>query len=287
MNITLPFESIENDFLRVDYLTTLGPRIIGLHAKGVDGNLFAVTPGAHWSTPHGEYYLHGGHRLWTAPEDLFYMYPEDNVTIRSDKDTVILSSRVDASGLEKEISFRLDRHRVHLLHRVTWHGSQPAEFAAWALTQMRMGGMAILPQSTLETDRLPNRNLILWPYSQLNDERFKLSDDVILIYGRPAERPFKIGNYNPHGWVAYALEKALFVKRFSAGQAHPYPDMGCNAESYVSDTFVEVETLGPLTTLEPGGSITHEETWEVHTGDYALTLDTARDISRQLFTHSQ
>ena len=284
MNRTLPFESVENEFLRVDYLTTLGPRILGLHARGVDGNLFAVTPEAHWSTPHGEYYLHGGHRLWTAPEDLFYMCPEDNVTVRSEGNLVSLSSRPDASGLEKEISFRLEGHRVRLLHRVTWRGNQPAEFAPWALTQMRMGGMAILPQSRLNTGRLPNRNLILWPYSRLDDERFELNDDLILVHGHPSEQAFKIGNYNPHGWAAYVLEKALFVKRFAVGQARPYPDMGCNVESYVRDTFVEVETLGPLAVLKPGASTIHEETWEVYAGKYSLTLDMARDITRQVFT---
>src|SRR5574338_1654246 len=99
-----PHASLENAVLRIDYLTDLGPRIIGLYAKGVEGNLLAVTPDAHWPTPHGEYYLHGGHRLWTAPEDPFYTCPEDNVRITTEANTVTLRSNVDASGREKEIS---------------------------------------------------------------------------------------------------------------------------------------------------------------------------------------
>src|SRR5262245_56524319 len=100
----LPFAFIEYDFLHVDYLTTIGPRIFGLYAKGVAGNLFAETPDVHWPTPHGEYYLHGGHRLWIAPEDPFYTCPEDNVSFITEKDRLILRSNIDASGLEKEIS---------------------------------------------------------------------------------------------------------------------------------------------------------------------------------------
>ncbi|HJS19230.1 MAG TPA: hypothetical protein VJ785_10805, partial [Anaerolineales bacterium] len=90
-----PFASLENDFLRVDYLTDLGPRIIGLYAKGVEGNLFVVTPDQHWPTPHGEYYLYGGHRLWTAPEDPFYTCPENNVNVMIGNNKITLRSGVD------------------------------------------------------------------------------------------------------------------------------------------------------------------------------------------------
>src|SRR5258707_15510805 len=100
----LPFASIENNFLRLDYLTTTGTRIIGLYVKGAQGNLLAETPDIHWSTPHGEYYLHGGHRLWTAPEDPFYTCPEEGLEVIEDGDNIILRSLVDKAGLEKEIT---------------------------------------------------------------------------------------------------------------------------------------------------------------------------------------
>src|SRR5574341_428384 len=146
----LPFASIENKFLRLDYLTTIGPRIIGLYLPGIEGNFLAETPHVHWPTPHGEYYLYGGHRLWTAPEDCFYTCPENHVNVIAEKDRVTLRSNVDASGLEKEISFRLDENHVVLVHRITWHGNEPVEFAPWAITQLRLGGMAILPQPVSE-----------------------------------------------------------------------------------------------------------------------------------------
>ena len=37
----LPSASIENEFLRLDYLTTIGPRIIGLYAKQAGVELLA------------------------------------------------------------------------------------------------------------------------------------------------------------------------------------------------------------------------------------------------------
>ena len=277
----LPFASIENKFLRVDYLTTTGPRLIGLYEKGVQGNLLAETPDVHWSTPHGEYYLHGGHRLWTAPEDPFYTCPEENLKVITENDKVILRSDVDASGLEKEISFHLDENCVVLTHRVTWHGKEPIELAPWGITQLRLGGMAILPQSDSH-GLLPNRNVVFWPYSQVNDKRLELHDDLVLIHGYAAEQELKIGHYNPRGWVAYLLGNVLFVKRFSVDQMHKYPDMGCNIEAYVKDICIELVTLGHLTILNPKESSTHAESWEVTAGEYSTTPEDARIISRQL-----
>lgn len=46
----LPSAFVENELLRLEYLTTTGPRIIGLYAKSVEGNLLA-------EMPHGEFYL--------------------------------------------------------------------------------------------------------------------------------------------------------------------------------------------------------------------------------------
>src|SRR5919198_2011912 len=212
---TLPYASMENDFLRVDYLTTVGPRIICLHAKDTESNLLAETPDIHWTTPHGEYYLHGGHRLWIAPENPFYICPEDRVNLMTEKDNVILKSEIDASGFEKELSFRLNNNCVILTHQITWHGKEPIECAPWAITQLRLGGMAVLPQS-ISDGLAPNRNLVFWPYSQMKDDRLEIHDDLILIHGRGGEKAVKIGNFNPHGWVACLFENTLFVKRFRA-----------------------------------------------------------------------
>lgn len=273
----LSFETLENDHLRLDYLTDLGPRIIGLYLQGVDENLLAITPEAHWPTPHGEYYLHGGHRLWTAPEDLYTMCPEHGVVITRKEKRIQITGPVELSGLQKEMTITLDDNRVHIRHRVTWHGEHPVTLAPWALTQARLGGMAILPLSRME-GRLPDRNVVLWPYSSFDDQRLELHDDLILVHGRWTGGPFKVGTLTPKGWMAYALENVLFVKHFSANIDGPFPDRSCNLETYVGETFIELETLGTLTELSPGGSMTHEETWELTAGEFPATLEKAREI---------
>jgi hypothetical protein len=281
-----PYESIENSFLRVDYLTTVGPRIIGLYAKQANLELLVQTPEIHWPTPHGEYYLYGGHRVWKAPEDSFYNCPEDHVTVITEEDRVMLRSSIDASGLQKEISFCLDENRVQLTHQITWHGQEPIELAPWTITQLPLGGMAILPQSDLTAGSMPTRSLAVWPYASVADPRLELHDDLILVYGSADQKYFKAGSYDPFGWAAYLLDKVLFVKRFPVSDFRELPDLGSNVEVFVWDSYIELETLGKLTWLNPGESVTFEETWEVMAGDYSVTYEGARTIIDQFLLKS-
>ena len=271
---------LENEFLRLEYLTTTGPRIVGLYVKDRQRNILAETPKIHWETPHGEYFLRGGHRLWTAPENPFYICPEEGLSVIQENESITLKGWVDASCLEKEITIRLDGNQVQLSHRITWHGGYSVELAPWGITQLALGGIAILP-FTRKEGLLPDRNVVLWPYSQLKDIRFDLLDNMMLVYGRGMEHAFKVGTYNSHGWMAYTLGNILFVKRFSV-QNGAYPDMQCNVEAYVKDSCVELETLGPLTTLRCNESVTHEETWEAHFGEYSFTTEGIQNIYRQL-----
>lgn len=275
----LPSASIENDFLRVDYLTSVGPRIIGLYSKLAGIELLAPSFDMHWPTPHGEYYLYGGHRIWKAPEDSFYNCPEDNVTVVKEENRVTLRNKVDASGLQKEISLCLDENRVRLTHQLIWHGHAPIELAPWTITQLPLGGLGILPQAGTSEGSMPTRSLAMFPYASIHDPRLELHDDFVLVHGCADPKAFKVGSYNPFGWAVYLLEKALFIKHFPVGDFRMLPDMGSNAEIYVRDAYLELETLGNLTWLNRGESVTFEETWEVIPGDYLISVDGARAIT--------
>jgi len=243
----------------------------------VEGNLFAETPDVHWETPHGEFYLRGGHRLWTAPENPLFVGPEDGLQVVEENDGVTLRGDVDASGLEKEIAIRLDGNCVHLSQKVTWHGDEPIELAPWGITQLRLEGMGILPLPVGASGLTPNRNLVLWPYTSLKDERLELHDDFILLHGNASEHAAKVGNRNAHGWIAYTMGNALFVKRFGVEDG-ALPDLGCNVEAYVRDVCIELETLGTLKTLQRGESVMLNESWEVIIGESPANVGTARII---------
>jgi hypothetical protein len=137
--------------------------------------------------------------------------------------------------------------------------------------------MGILPLPVEANGLAPNRNLVLWSYTSLNDERLELHDDFILLHGRASEDAAKIGNRNTHGWIACAMGDALFVKRFEVEDG-ALPDLGCNVEAYVRDVCIELETLGTLKTLQTGEAVTLSETWEVVVGEFPANIETARII---------
>jgi hypothetical protein len=71
----------------------------------------------------------------------------------------------------------------------------------------------------------------------------------------------KIGMFNRDTWAAYLLNGEMFVKRTTADPAKPYPDFGCSFETFTNNEFIEVETLGPMTRIAPGGIAEQVEHW--------------------------
>jgi hypothetical protein len=143
------------------------------------------------------------------------------------------------------------------------------ELAPWAITQFRLGGTVILPMPVGNTDPaglLHNRQLALWPYARIHDPRLILGDEFFLFNADASLPPFKIGYFNPHGWLAYWLDGVLFRKTFGAQAGLSYPDNNSNAEMYCNDKFVELESVAPLVRLNPGDLSKHIETWDIFYG---------------------
>ena len=284
-----PTRSLANQHLRVDFLAEAGPRLVRLYLAGSDVNLLAEAPDLTWETDLGEYRIYGGHRLWHAPEAFPRTYLPDNEGLSIDEveGGVRLRQPTErATGIQKSVELRMDPDRPvltvqHSLHNV---GLWPVELAPWALTQVALGGVAVLPQQApVPSQYLPNRQLTLWSYTQARDARLWLDDDLVLVDGQVGEQPFKIGYFNHAGWMGYLLGGVFFVKRFTPQPDLPHPDMHSNCEVYVWNRFLEVETLGPLATLEPGAAIVHVETWELHHAPGAEpTIDGIRSLVQLL-----
>jgi hypothetical protein len=283
----LPTYTLANQHLRLEVLAEAGPRIVRLFLAGSDENQLAETPDVKWETPYGEYCLRGGHRLWHSPE----VFPRSvipdttGVEVEEVEGGVLLSQPTEVrTGIRKSIEIHLDDTRlaVTLFHRLHNEGLWPVELSPWAITQLPLGGIAVMPQRTEPIDKdglQPNRCLVLWPYTRWQDPRLHPHDDYVLLEANPLLPPCKIGYLNPLGWLGYLRRGVFFRKRFEAHTDRPFPDLGCNAEVYCNDLFVELETLGPLSRLEPGQTATHTETWEFHVGlAVDQTIDNVRDV---------
>jgi hypothetical protein len=284
----LPTRSVESTHVRLEFLAEAGPRIVRLFVAGVDENQLAELPDFRTSTPFGEYFFRGGHRLWHAPEAMPRSYLPDDMGVQVEEraDGVRLVQPTEAaSGIRKCLDIQLhpEQAAVTLHHQLQNEGMWAVELAPWALTMLPLGGMAILPQQVGPLDPsglLPNRHLVLWPYTRWQDPRLELHDDYLLLYAQPLLPPCKVGYLNRQGWIAYVRNGVLFRKRFTPQAALPHPDFGCNAEFYCDDTFIEMETVAPLARLEPGQAVTHTETWEFATGiAVPQTLDGARALA--------
>jgi len=283
----LPTRIISNQHLRLEFLAEAGPRIVRLMLNASDENQLVELPELKWATPYGDYFVRGGHRLCHAPEAFPRSYIPDNggQVVEELPDGVCLCQPVEAlTGIRKSIEIHLldDRPGVTLCHRLQNEGSRPVKLSPWAITQMRLGGLAVLPQRVEPSDNdglLPNRHLVLWPYTRWQDSRLRLDDEYVLIEAQPQPSACKVGYMNHHGWVGYVREGVLFVKRFQPQADQLHTDMNCNVEVYCSERFIELETLGPLCRLEPGQAVTHVETWKLYSGlGTPSTLDQVHTI---------
>jgi hypothetical protein len=291
----LPTGSLVNRYLRLEYLQEAGPRIVLLSLLDGNGepglNVMADVHDVGIPTPYGTFRLYGGHRLWHSPEAMPRSYVPDNegCGVEKTENGAVLTGCVEApTGIRKTIRLDVapDRAAVTVTHVLENSGVWPVELAAWALSQLRLGGIAVFPQTVGKLDApglLPNRNLVLWPYTRLSDSRLSLNDDFDLIRADADPHAVKIGYLNRAGWAAYLLEDVLFVKRWTPQPDARHVDFGCNCESYCNHQFIEVETVGPLVTLEPGQLLTHVEEWELYRIQPAQkTLEGVKPVLKQV-----
>ncbi|SDF22096.1 hypothetical protein SAMN04244560_00434 [Thermoanaerobacter thermohydrosulfuricus] len=260
---------LSNGIIDVVATTDIGPRIVRFGFEN-DVNEFNLDPKTIGLKGGDEYRYYGGHRLWHSPEDRKRTYIPDNDEVDWDEieNGVRLIQKPEKwVNTQKQIDIILspDESRVRLVHRITNLGAWPIELSAWTITVLNTEGIEIIPQPNKDTDLLPNRQIVLWPYSKMNDKRVYWGEKYIALKQDPNNRePFKLGINNQEGWAAYARGGHLFVKRYYPQQDATYPDFGVSFETYTNDWMLEIETLSPFTKLQPGETVEHVEEWELY-----------------------
>ena len=264
---------IGNGTVNLVVSTDFGPRIL---FYGFDGgeNILGWHGEAAVNTELGTWKPYGGHRLWLAPENMPLSYSPDNDPVGFIEDgefSIRLIPPEDIHAkIQKELTVTLDDggSSVALEHKITKRGDVSIRAAAWALTIMRPGGTAIVPNEPFEpyssATLLPVRTMTLWSYTDFTDPRWSFDkNETRLRVDESLGSQQKFGVQNRQGWAAYEWENLRFEKHFGFDEAAEYPDMNSNMEIYTAGGFVEVETLSPLQTLAPGDSITHRERWQL------------------------
>lgn len=251
----------------------VGPRIIRYGFVGGPNELVVHDKDAGHTGGDG-FHSYGGHRLWIAPEEHAKTLQPDNdpVEVGEDGRFFLFRSRTDVNQLQKEIAVEADEEygRYRLRHRIYNRGAFDVEFAPWAPTQMAPGGQCIVPSADYASHAerlLPARPLVLWSYTDMSDPRWSWKARVVRLTHDATLGPTKIGMQVEQGYAAYANHGNVFLKRFPFVQGARYPDFGCNFETFTREDMLEVESLGPLQTVAPGGYAELWESWYLVRGE--------------------
>ena len=281
--------SISNGEVELVVTTDVGPRIIRYGFVGGQ-NLLKEYDEQMGKSGESSWQARGGHRLWMAPEDPVLTYALDNSAVRAQVrgDTIELTGGVEKeTGLEKQITVKLasSGSAVEIFHKITNRGSKAREFAPWALTMMAQGGTGIVafpPRGTHEKDLLPTNPLVMWAYTDFSDPRWRFTKKYLMLRQDPKNsNSQKTGLFNRDTVGAYLLGTDLFVKKATAQNPDRHPDFGCSYETFTNEQFLEMETLGELSNVPPGGSVQHTEHWSLHR-NVKITAWTDAELDRAL-----
>lgn len=278
---------LSNDSVELVVLADVGPRVIRYGFR--DGeNQFHECAGQAGFCGGDEFRLYGGHRLWAWPEVERTYFPDNRpVDVATHPSgatfTAPVESEAPGTSLQKEISIELSEQGsgVRLVHSITNHAQVPAQLAVWTPTVMRPGGRAILPlppRAAMDKNHFQSVSpLTLWSFTDFTDSRWALGQEFLQLIqqehptGRFPEQ--MSGIFSPAEWGVYVRSGCVFLKRAKVVPGAQYPDFGCNFELFTNSEFLELETLGPLVTLQPGKTAQHVEHWWLFDGVPPITAE--------------
>ena len=288
--------SISNGIIEALITVDVGPRIIRLACVGKENMMFedigrTVTHDV--SSLYGEgktWNIYGGHRLWMSPES----FPE---TYYPDNEKVVYTTRVggaeftpqrqDETGLQLSLLVEMDENepKLKITHTITNTKKTPVTGAAWSLSVLDAGGIAIVPLSKKETGLLPSRNIVLWDYTDMTDDRLLFGKDTVAVrHDASKQGALKIGIGQATGKIVYVNHGQALIKEYEADENASYPDFGSSTEVYTCPSFTEAETLSPLMTISKNERIVHTEIWTLkdNVSAPAFTAEALADFSEKI-----
>jgi hypothetical protein len=246
-------------------VTSVGPRILSLRLDGGPNLLAEDSTGFGV----GAWRLYGGHRFTTAPEDDSSYVPDNDPCTVELRDEGLLIQSAPAQGVPARtllIQEGGDGDGFDLTQQLTSDGPKAWRGSPWAITCVAPGGVVVIPR---DTGRAANSTgeVRFWhsdspTHAGSGSPQWDIGGDHVVV--RPSGQIGKIGLYSGRGWLAWLRRDCSFMVAVDKIASAPaYPDGGCNAEVYTSPAYVELEVLGPLTTLAPGESTSLVSHWRL------------------------
>ena len=244
-------------------VTAIGPRILWLRFRGGENWLHEDATDLRV----GAWRLYGGHRFTTAPECAASYVPDNDPCRVTEEDGGLILVQPNApDGLEKALRVQAGPggsgfELVHVLRNTC---PQPWRGASWSITAFTATGRVVVPWGS-GTDQWRTQMVRYLvhagsPYANATSRQWQPAADHFVI--EPVGERGKVSLYTDRGWLALLRTDGTFVKHCPAvAPESDCPYGGCNAEVFVGPDYVELETLGRLTTLAPGQEVHHVERW--------------------------
>lgn len=210
------------------------------------------------------WYLYGGHRLWKSPENIC-TYVADNkpVSYRLNEHGGTFISNIDPK-FDYILDIGIKKNKVYIENTIVSKSKNIESIAAWALTVMDIGGELTVNLNKKMDDLNPQQNLVIWPYTDIYDERIKISKEKLTVQQKSGLEPLKLGLFLNTPEAEYSLKGMKFKCKFKEEKSTgKYGDFMSNMEIYTSGDILEIEGLSSMRDLKCGESVTLYEEWSL------------------------
>jgi len=280
---------LSNDRVRIVLVPALGGRVmafdLGDHGAiwvnpALAGQSITPDPEADWPNV-------GGYKTWPAPPErwggppppLLDHGPYDAIVNRDPDGTItahlagpIERWRTPGLRFERTLTLRPGSARLQMVQTLINTGTQPQQWGIWDITQHRVESYPGAGDHHRYRVYFPVN-----PRSLYGVRGVRVSAESPAWLGKVAQGVFGV-SFRPEnqkiyadcdpGWIAYTDQfpqgGVAYVKLFAIDPAAAYPDGGARIEVWNNQhpVYLEVEILGPLVDLAPGGGqTTLIETW--------------------------
>ena len=224
--------------------------------------------------PPKDWQNYGGDKCWPAPQSRWGWPPDPMVdsggqTVKVTKRKSLLVTgqpgRREKVRFVREIALDAEGSGVTLKNTLTNASGKPDTWAAWEIAQTDEPSRVRLPLS--KTGKFATGVYVFADAQPASlPDNVTVEGDEIHIKREP-KHASKVGSDSPRGWIVAEKDGIQFKIAQTLEPGKTYPDNGCALEVYTNDgenAYIELELLGPLTTLAPKASVSLTTRWELN-----------------------
>ena len=221
-----------------------------------------------------EWHNFGGYKTWVSPEE-YWGWPPDfmldcgkaNVEVLQTAKGLPMLRVIGAPSLSaglffsKEITLT-ESGEIQIKQRMHNIGPKTVQYGIWDVTQVKTPCFVAFPINP--DSRFPD-GLHYKIAESRNSTQFNFNEGycITTYKGEPGD----ICSDSNGPWMLGFRDDLAFVKYFGPMEKDAeYPDGGCSCEVFTSDPklgYVEMEILGPMIKMPPGGQIELEGRWKL------------------------